>query len=132
MIVRCEKEYSSGYENYGGRGIRVCPEWYVYSTFKIWALSNGYSDELSIDRIDVDGNYEPNNCKWSTRGEQADNTRKTKYYEIGGRTNTMSGWCAEYNANRELVKLRVRRGVPILDALTLPKQKPHGIGGKPS
>ena len=73
MHYRCTNPNIVRYERYGGRGIRVCDQWKEYKVFKEWALSNGYTDNLTIDRIDSDGNYEPNNCQWLTKSE---NTRK--------------------------------------------------------
>ncbi len=84
MKSRCFNENNHKYKDYGGRGITVCGEWMDYSKFKIWADNNGYSNELTIDRIDNNGNYEPNNCKWTTRKEQSRNTRTTAYVEILG------------------------------------------------
>ena len=76
MVSRCYNPNNKGYTNYGGRGISILDVWKKdYLTFKEWAYNNGYSLELSIDRIDVDGNYEPNNCRWVTREVQARNTR---------------------------------------------------------
>ncbi len=74
---RCLSESNPNYSNYGGRGISICEEWIDdYSAFKDWSVSNGYSKKLSIDRINNDGNYEPINCRWTTRDVQSQNTRR--------------------------------------------------------
>lgn len=89
MKARCSNPKNQRYSCYGGRGIEVCSEWESnFEVFKDWALKNGYQDGLSIDRIDVDGNYEPSNCRWITLSEQSDNKRDSRRIEYKGKMYT--------------------------------------------
>ena len=93
MKQRCSNSNNKDYPNYGGRGIKVCDEWQnSFESFYTWAKNNGYSEELSIDRIDVNGNYEPNNCRWVSAKVQSNNTRCNHRIEFGGKSHTMSEW----------------------------------------
>ena len=93
MRSRCNNTKNLDYKDYGGRGIVVCEEWdSSYVAFRDWAKSNGYSDDLTIDRIDVDGNYEPSNCRWATIKEQANNRRSNKMLTFNGETHSIHMW----------------------------------------
>ena len=99
MIYRCFKK-GPDYEKYGGRGITVCEEWLWkegFNNFKKWSLKNGYREGLSIDRIDVNGNYEPNNCRWATAREQCWNKRNTRWIYINGEKVSLAKWAYENN-----------------------------------
>ena len=87
MRRRCCDKSRKAYENYGGRGITVCEEWNKsFVAFMCWAMENGYSNKLSIDRIDVNGSYEPANCRWATAKQQARNKRNTRHLKVFGET----------------------------------------------
>lgn len=88
--ARCCNITNKAYPNYGGRGIDICDEWLEFQAFKDWAMNNGYDKGLSIDRINNDGNYEPNNCRWTTRKVQTNNTRRNNRFEYNGESKTIS------------------------------------------
>jgi len=93
MKRRCYNKKMSNYKYYGRRGIKVCKEWRSnFEIFYDWAMKNGYKENLEIDRIDVNGNYEPNNCKWSTRKEQCNNKRNNYYIEYKRQRKTLTEW----------------------------------------
>lgn len=90
---RCYNTNVPTYKNYGGRGIAVCEEWRNDPiAFIEWAYENGYSDDLSIDRIDVNGNYEPSNCRWADIETQANNKRNTVFITCNGETHNLKEW----------------------------------------
>lgn len=92
MKQRCENPTNRAYRLYGGRGISVCDEWHEYTSFRDWAMDNGYQDNLTLDRIDVNGNYEPSNCRWITLREQQQNKRNNVRLTFMGETRTICDW----------------------------------------
>ena len=100
MNMRCHNENSTEYKNYGARGISVCDEWRGRQgvvNFYNWSLSNGYKEGLQIDRIDVNGNYEPNNCRWVSSKEQSINKRTNHLLNYNGETKTIKEFSEIYN-----------------------------------
>jgi hypothetical protein len=108
MRQRCNNSNNPRYHQYGGRGISVCEEWDEFAAFESWALNNGYSDELSLDRIDVDKGYSPSNCRWATEEQQQNNKRDNRRIKIGDKEKTMAEWCREFNLPYRLVSDRIR------------------------
>lgn len=119
MKKRCLSKNNCNYPRYGGRGIKVCDEWLDYLTFKKWALSNGYSDDLTIDRIDVNGNYCPENCRWATMKEQQNNRRNNKKITYNNETHTVSEWAEITHISRHTLDFRFNNNWPLEIALTL-------------
>lgn len=114
---RCNTPTSTIYKNYGGRGISICKQWDDFKVFREWALTHGYNDSLTIDRIDVNGNYEPNNCRWATYKKQANNKRNNRYIEYQGQVKTMTEWAELYNIKLATLWSRLNRGWSIEKAL---------------
>lgn len=106
--ARCHNPKLRSYKDYGGRGITVCDEWkYNFENFEKWANENGYSDDLSIDRIDVNGNYEPSNCRWADILTQANNKRNNVYISYKGDTLTLNQWAVKIGINRLTLRYRL-------------------------
>lgn len=106
MVTRCNSESDTNYHKYGAKGITVCEEWIDYANFKEWALSNGYTDDLTIDRIDVNGNYEPSNCRWADIITQARNKKKSRYVEYNGKLYHIYDLAEKFGISKDVVNNR--------------------------
>ena len=129
MINRCYNSNDTNYPNYGGRGITVCDEWLDkangFMNFYNWAMQNGYDEnaprgQCTIGRIDVNGNYEPSNCRWVDMKVQANNTRTNRYMTFNGITRTLKEWSDYLNISYKCLESRLRRGWSIEKTLTAP------------
>ena len=110
MRLRCYDEKNIAYHRYGGRGITICDEWKNdVKAFYDWATANGYKDSLTIDRIDNDGNYCPENCRWATVKEQASNRRSNILVTHNGKTQTMKKWANEVGTPYKVVWARMQK-----------------------
>jgi hypothetical protein len=108
---RCYNLNNSRYKNYGGRGIEVCDEWKDnFKAFYDWCLANNYSSNLTIDRINNNGNYEPNNCRFISNKKQQLNKSTNHYVTIGEISLTIKEWCDRYHINRNTFVWRLRNG----------------------
>ena len=127
MKQRCYNENSKAYKNYGGRGIKICDEWLAkedgFMNFYNWAINNGYNGDLSIDRIDNDGNYEPQNCRWVNNSIQSNNRRNNHKLTFNGDTLNISEWAEKYNLTISAIIHRLDRGWSIEKTLTTPLKK---------
>lgn len=95
MRARCLYPSGARWKHYGGRGISVCDEWGTFKPFYDWSMANGWQPGLQIDRIDNDGNYEPGNCRWATRTEQANNRSATVMLSAFGEVKSMAEWLSD-------------------------------------
>lgn len=108
---RCNNIKDSNYKNYGARGIKVCNDWTKdFMIFYDWAIKNGYKEDLTIDRINVNGNYEPSNCRWISQVEQNRNQRSNIKITINGKTKLLSDWARETNIDRRTISRRIQLG----------------------
>lgn len=114
---RCLNKNNKDYKNYGGRGIKICNEWLNkengFINFYNWAIENGYKEGLTIDRINNNGNYEPNNCRWVTNKEQQRNTRNNVFLTYNGETHCLSEWAEILGLTDSCIKGRYFRNLPI-------------------
>lgn len=118
MKDRCYNARAKQYKHYGGRGISVCDEWRKsFIAFRNWALANGYHEGLSIDRIDPNGNYSPENCRWITMTQQQQNKRNVKRITWQGETHTIPEWAAIRGIKYGTLWERIKSGMPIEQAL---------------
>lgn len=124
MHDRCCRKTDSQYKYYGGRGIKICDEWVNdFLSFYEWSMSNGYSDNLSIDRIDVNGDYSPDNCRWADQLQQANNKRNNIVIEIDGVKKTLPEWARQLGTSKELAYTRIANGWNQKDAVTKKPKK---------
>ncbi len=118
MLKRCSPNYPDYAGAYRARGITVCAEWLAYEPFKAWAEANGYRDDLTIDRIDNDKGYSPDNCRWADKTTQARNRRTSRHITIDGRTQVLAAWLSEAGITRPAFYGRLQRGWTVEAALT--------------
>lgn len=123
MKARCLRKTSQKYPQYGGRGIKLYEPWNRFEPFYEWAHNNGYSEDLTIDRIDNNGDYEPDNCRWATPKEQANNTRKNKKYFYNSKAMTLSEISEATGMSYKLLYGRLNRGWALEKAINTPLQK---------
>ena len=114
MRERCYDKNSKPFKNYGGRGISICDEWKNdFAAFRDWALANGYREDLSIDRIDVNGNYCPENCRWITLEDQQRNKRTVKPITWNGETHFLPEWAEITGIKYGTLWKRLHEGKPL-------------------
>lgn len=123
IITRCTNPNSEHYKHYGARGITVCEDWKDYVQFKKWAKSNGYADDLSIDRKENSKGYFPDNCRWATMKEQERNRTNNHIIEYDGKRHTISEWSEKFDINVDVLIYRINSGWDISTALTKPVQE---------
>ena len=127
MKQRCQNPKTINYKGYGGKGISVCEEWNnSFTAFYEWSMQNGYNDNLTIDRKDNNGNYEPANCRWATNKEQQNNTSYTRLYTYNGETLSIMQWAEKTGIHPNMLYKRLYRGWNIEKALETKSLKKWG------
>lgn len=119
MRSRCNDKNNKDYGRYGGRGITVSPQWRDFVSFRDWAFANGYSENLSIDRIDNTGPYDPNNCRWATAKEQANNRNNNHKVTYNGETKNISEWADQFGIDLVTFHAAIRRGRTVDEILRM-------------
>lgn len=127
MLTRCTNSNREDWKRYGGRGIAICEEWKDYEKFRDWALNNGYQENLTIDRINVNKGYSPGNCRWITLKEQARNKRNTVKLTINGVEKPLATWCEETYKDYNKVLRRKEDGWSDYECLYGKKRKDKGV-----
>lgn len=122
MRLRCYNEDNVNYKYYGGKGVAICDEWLLsFENFFDWAINNGYNENLTIDRIDSEKEYSPDNCKWSTKKEQAYNRSMSVKLTLNGRTMYMTEWAEELEIDKKILSWRYNNGWSDEEILTRPR-----------
>lgn len=117
MKQRCFNSDNPKYPRYGGRGITITDEWLDFHTFEKWAKENGYQEDLTLDRIDTDGNYEPENCRWVDQSVQQNNRNNNRIVEYTGKEYTLAELAGLKGINRATLAQRLDKGMPVEKAL---------------
>lgn len=121
MNQRCNSPTDNRYKYYGGRGISVCKDWsFDYALFREWAMVAGYADHLTLDRIDNNGNYCPENCRWVDKKTQANNRSTNRIIKYQGERHTLSEWAEITKISWCTIRARIERGWDVERALTTP------------
>jgi hypothetical protein len=118
MKQRCNNPNKPSYINYGARGITVCKEWLIFKTFENWAITSGYQNDLTIERINNDIGYSPENCKWIPKSDQTKNRRITNWLTIDGHTNTIQHWCKLYKVPHCTAMRHLHKGEDMIHYFT--------------
>lgn len=120
ILSRCYNPNVKGFSCYGERDITICDEWKNdFTAFYDWSIANGYEEHLTIDRIDNDKGYSPDNCRWATNKEQGNNTRRCKVITINDESKTLTEWCEITGVNYSTARDRIRQGWDPIKAVTI-------------
>lgn len=120
MRLRCQNPNDDSFHRYGGRGITICKEWNDFATFRAWAGQSGYQEQLTLERLDVNGNYGPKNCTWANRTVQARNRRTNKFLTFNGETKCVAEWAEQFGIRQGTLSFRIRAGWNVGKALATP------------